>query len=114
MNRFRVLVPSLLVPTLLAGGAAPRLARGEGGTISVLTTTTDLGEIVKWVGAERVSVKTLCKGPEDPHFLEARPSFIRMGGEADLLVIVGMELEVGYLPLILRDGSNPRIKPGSP
>jgi ABC-type Zn uptake system ZnuABC Zn-binding protein ZnuA len=66
------------------------------------------------VGGARVTVQSLCRGPEDPHFLDARPSFIRQGNQADLLVVVGMDLEAGYLPLILRNGANPRIRPGSP
>jgi zinc/manganese transport system substrate-binding protein len=89
-------------------------ARAADAPLNVLTSTTDLADIVRRVGGDQVKVESLCRGPEDPHFLEARPSFIRMGGDADLLVIVGMELEVGYLPLILRDGGNPKIKPGNP
>jgi ABC-type Zn uptake system ZnuABC Zn-binding protein ZnuA len=108
------LFSALVLSSLFVVSASPPKARADGGTISVLTTTTDLAEIVKAVGGDKVSVRSLCKGPEDPHFLDARPSFIRMGGEADLLVVIGMELEVGYIPLILRDGSNPKIKPGSP
>jgi ABC-type Zn uptake system ZnuABC Zn-binding protein ZnuA len=81
--------------------------------LSVLTTTTDLADIVRHIGGDQVRVNSLCRGPEDPHFLAARPSFIRLGHQADLLVVVGMELEVGYLPLILRNGANARIRPGS-
>jgi zinc/manganese transport system substrate-binding protein len=84
------------------------------GPLNVLTTTTDLADIVRTIGGDQVAVQSLCSGPEDPHFLDARPAFIRMAGQADLLVIVGMELEVGYLPLMLRDGSNPRVRPGTP
>ena len=80
----------------------------------MLCTTSDLADIVRIVGGTAVSVDCLCKGPEDPHFLDARPSFIGMAHRAELLVITGMELEVGYLPLMLRDGANPRIQPGTP
>lgn len=112
MHRSRTLFAGAAALALLALPARP--ARAAEGVVSVLTTTTDLADIVRTVGGEMVSVKSLCTGPEDPHFLDARPSFIRMAADAELLVIVGMELEVGYLPLMLRDGSNPRIKPNSP
>jgi len=114
MNLSRSALCAAFVSSLVLVRAAPPVVRADAPTLSVLTTTTDLAEIVRTVGGDRVFVRSLCKGPEDPHFLDARPSFIRMGGEADLLVVVGMELEVGYIPLILRDGSNPKIKPGSP
>ena len=107
-----------LAPRLAACAAALLLlaspTRAADGPLNVLTTTTDLAELVRTIGGDRVVVESLCSGPEDPHFLDARPSFIRMAGRADLLVFVGMELEVGYLPLMLRDGSNPRIRPGTP
>lgn len=109
---FRAAIPLVFAALLPMG--APAVARADGGTISVVTTTTDLAEIARTIGGDQVSVRSLCKGPEDPHFLDARPSFIRLGGAADLFVVVGMDLEAGYVPLILRDGSNPRIKPGSP
>ena len=79
----------------------------------MLTTTTDLADIVRRIGGTHVHVDSLCRGPEDPHFLDARPSFIQLGHRADLLVVVGMDLEVGYLPLILRNGANPKIQPGT-
>src|SRR5262245_3392365 len=103
MNRSVSLLFSLVSLLLLALPARP--ARAAEGVVAVLTTTTDLAEIVRAVGGDQVRVRSLCTGPEDPHFLDARPSFLGMAAEAELLVIVGMELEVGYLPLMLRDGS---------
>lgn len=82
--------------------------------LSVVTTTTDLSEIVRAVGGEEVSVRSLCKGPEDPHFLEARPSFLRLVHDADLLVENGLEMEAAYLPLLVRNAANPRVRPGGP
>jgi ABC-type Zn uptake system ZnuABC Zn-binding protein ZnuA len=98
----------LMVLLLGAGAsAAPEPVR-------VLTTTTDLADIARIVGGDAVDVASLCKGPEDPHFLDARPSFIRLANRAELVVATGMEYEIGYLPLILRDSANPRIRPGGP
>jgi len=81
--------------------------------LHVVTTTTDLADIARIVGGEQVDVQSLCRGPEDPHFLEARPSFLRLVNRADLVVVIGMELEEGYMPLLLRDASNPRVRPGA-
>ncbi len=106
------LVASVALALPLLSLSGPR-ARAASGSVSVLTTTTDLADIVRRVGGAHVSVQSLCRGGEDPHFLDARPSFIRMGNQAELLVVMGMDLEVGYLPLILRDGANPKIRPGS-
>jgi len=107
-------VPALLAAlTLLFAGAVPP-ARSAAGPVSVLTTTSDLASLARTVGGAAVAVSSLCSGPEDPHFLDARPSFIKMAHQAELLVVTGLDLEVGYLPLMLRDGANPRIRPGGP
>jgi len=48
----------------------------------------------------------LAKGPQDPHFVEARPSFVRVLHDADLLIVVGLELETGWLPVLLQGARN--------
>jgi ABC-type Zn uptake system ZnuABC Zn-binding protein ZnuA len=103
-SHFLVLLALCLVSVRRAA-AAPEPLR-------VLTTTTDLADLVRRVGGDAVAVDCLCKGPEDPHFLEARPSFLRLARRAELVVASGMELEIGYLPLLLRECGNPRIRPG--
>jgi len=82
--------------------------------LHVLTSTSDLADLVRMVGGNHVDVTSLCKGPEDPHFLDARPSFLRLANGADLVVVTGMELEVGYMPLILRDCANGKVRPAGP
>jgi ABC-type Zn uptake system ZnuABC Zn-binding protein ZnuA len=82
-------------------------------SVNVLTTTTDLADIARKVGGSRVAVNSLCKGPEDPHFLDARPSYGRLVNQAQLVIVTGMELEVAYMPLLLRDAVNPRVRPGA-
>jgi ABC-type Zn uptake system ZnuABC Zn-binding protein ZnuA len=84
------------------------------GALRVVATTPDLGALVREVGGDQVDVTVLAKGPEDPHFVEARPGFIRACSQADLYVQVGMELEVGYAPLLLQGARNPRVQPGAP
>lgn len=92
--------------------AAAILASAEEDRLRVLASTSDLADLVRVVGGDRVDVSCLCKGPEDPHFLDARPSFLKLANRADLVVVTGMELEVGYMPLILRDCANADVRPG--
>ena len=105
--------------TELAAIAAAALLAGTAGAqepakVRVLATTTDLAALVREVGGDAVQVDCLTTGPEDPHFLDARPSFVRLAHEADLFVKIGMELEIGYEVPIVRDARNPRIQPGAP
>jgi ABC-type Zn uptake system ZnuABC Zn-binding protein ZnuA len=92
--------------------AAALVARAEETPLRVLASTTDLADLVRVVGGERVDVSSLCKGPEDPHFLDARPSFLKLAHRADLVVVTGMEYETGYMPLLLRDCANGDVRPG--
>jgi len=80
--------------------------------INVLTTTTDLKSITEFIGGDRVKVASICKGYQDPHFVEAKPSFMVKAKKADLFIRVGLELEIGYEQLIIDGSRNPRIKIG--
>ena len=66
-------------------------------TIRVLTTTTDLKVIVEEVGEKNVKVDAFCKGTQDPHFLEAKPSYILNTSQADLVVSIGLGLELSLI-----------------
>lgn len=113
MNRTIVRLPLLALALPLAlGGAGPRAARAAGTAVVALTTTTDLADVVRRVGGDAVAVESLCKGPEDPHFLDARPTFLQAMRRAELVVVTGMGLEDGYLPLLLREAGNPGVRPG--
>jgi zinc/manganese transport system substrate-binding protein len=81
-------------------------------TISVITSTEDLAALVREVGGDKVSAEALAKGYQDPHFVEAKPSFVLKLHSADLLVVVGRELEVGWLPPLITQSRNPKIQPG--
>lgn len=81
--------------------------------LNVVATTEDLGSIAREVGGDRVSVTALARGYQDPHFVEAKPSFIFTMNKANLLVLVGRELELGWLPALTLQSRNPRIQPGS-
>lgn len=73
--------------------------------VAVVTTTADIAAIVKAIGGERVAVESIAKGYQDPHFVEAKPSFIRLVNRARMLFNVGLELEAGWLPLLIQGGT---------
>src|SRR4026209_2894709 len=66
------------------------------GKLNVITTTEDLASIAREVGGDRVTVESISRGYQDPHFVEAKPSFILKLQKADVLVTVGKELEIGW------------------
>ena len=72
-----------------------------GDELHVVCTLTDLGWLAERVGGDDIEVAVLCPGEYDPHFLPARPSLARRLGKADLLCYNGLELEVGWLPVLL-------------
>jgi ABC-type Zn uptake system ZnuABC Zn-binding protein ZnuA len=80
----------------------------------VVTTTEDLAALVREVGGDKVSVEAIAKGYQDPHFVEAKPSFILKLHSADLLVVIGRELEIGWLPPLMTQSRNARIQTGGP
>src|SRR3990170_5064523 len=81
--------------------------------INVVTTTEDLASIAREVGGDKVKVEAIAKGYQDPHFVEAKPSFILKLNAAHLLVAVGRELEVGWLPPLIQQSRNAKIQPGA-
>ncbi len=88
--------------------AAPLLA-----AVNVVATTEDLASIVREIGGEKVKVEAIARGYQDPHFVEPKPSFILKLHSADLLVVVGRELEIGWLPPLTQQSRNSRIQPGA-
>jgi len=82
--------------------------------LRVATSLTDLASVAESVGGKHVTVMSLCKGYEDPHFVPAKPSLMKAIQNADVFVSVGLELDGGWLPLVLPGSRNPRIQPGTP
>ena len=80
--------------------------------LKVVTTTTNLAALVEAVGGEHVEVYSLTKGNQDAHYMDAKPSFIMRAARADLVVSVGLELEIGWLPAMISGARNPKIMPG--
>ena len=81
--------------------------------LTVVTTTEDLASLTREVGGDRVSVEALGRGYQNPHFVEAKPSLILKLNRADLLVAVGRDLEIGWLPPLVRQSRNARIQVGA-
>ena len=81
-------------------------------TINVVTTTQDIASIVKEVVGDLVNIKAIVRGYQDPHVIEAKPSFMLKVNRADLLVYQGLELEVGWLPMLIQGGRNKKVMPG--
>ena len=81
--------------------------------LNVVTTTEDLGSLAREIGGDNVSVAALAKGYQDPHFVDPKPSFILAVSRADLLIVVGRELEIGWLPPLVNSSRNARIQPGA-
>ena len=97
----------LIMATLLASSASAQ------SKLTVITTTEDLASIGREIGGDHITIESLARGYQDPHFVEAKPSFILKLQKADLLVAVGRELEIGWLPPLIQQSRNSKIQPGS-
>jgi zinc/manganese transport system substrate-binding protein len=90
--------------------SAPAFAK----KLNIVTTTTDLASIAEAVGGDKVEVTSICTGRQDPHFVEAKPSYMMKAKAADLFIRVGLELEIGYEQPIIDGSRNRKIRIGSP
>ena len=81
--------------------------------INIVTTTTDLASIAQYVGGDKVDVTSLATGREDSHHIAAKPTYMIAARKADLWIRIGMELEIGYEPLILDGSRNQKIRMGA-
>src|SRR3954449_9381614 len=96
----------LLLALLLPAAASAK--------VNVVSSISTLGSLAKEVGGDRVSVESLSKGYQDPHFVEPKPSLMLTLNKADLLLHVGLELEIGWLPPLVLGSRNPKIQAGEP
>jgi zinc/manganese transport system substrate-binding protein len=99
----------LLALSLLIFSGAAQAAK-----LNVVTTTEDLASIARAVGGDAVQTTALAKGYQDPHFVEPKPSLLMVLRNAHVLAVVGLELEVGWLPPLIEQSRNQKIRPGSP
>ena len=81
--------------------------------VNVMTATEDLADLTRQVGGDRVKVESIARGYQDPHFVEAKPSFILKLAKADLLVVIGRELEIGWLPPLIQQSRNAKVQVGA-
>ncbi len=100
----------VMLMLLLAGGLLVPSAAAK--KLNVVTSTTDLAALAQEVGGDKITVDSIAKGYQDPHFVEAKPSFLLKLRNADLLISVGLQLEIGWLPPLITQSGNPRIQPG--
>jgi len=85
----------------------------EAKKLNVVTATTDMAALAQEVGGDRISVESIAKGYQDPHFVEAKPSFLLKLRQADLLIVVGLQLEIGWLPPLITQSGNGRVQVGA-
>ncbi len=103
----RVIVGVLGVALLVA-----TTSRAQG-KLNVIATTEDLASIAREIGGDRITIESIAKGYQDPHFVEAKPSFILKLQKAELLIVVGRELEIGWLPPLIQQSRNGKIQVGA-
>ena len=106
-------VLALLAAFALLSAVFPRPASADN-KLNVMTATTDLAALAQEIGGDKVTVESVARGYQDPHFVEAKPSFLLKLRHADLLIIVGLELEIGWLPPLISQSTNPKIQVGAP
>ena len=82
--------------------------------LRVVTSTTDLWDIARQVGGPRIVAKHISEGFQDPHFVEAKPSFVLELQKADVWAYVGLDLEKGWAPVLLAGARNKKIAQGAP
>ncbi len=98
------------VSTLMLALSATAPARAD---LKVATSLSDLASVAQFVGGSHVSAQSLCRGDADPHFVPAKPSLMKAIQHADVYVSTGLELDNGWLPLVLPGSRNPRIQQGT-
>jgi len=100
----------IVAAALVFGAAVP--SRAIQAQLKVVTSTTDLYDIAKAVGGDKISAVHISEGFQDPHFVDAKPSFILQLRNADVFAFVGLDLEIGWMPLLLDGARNPKIRFG--
>ena len=98
--------------TLALAAALTVASTPAGAQLKVVTSTTDLYDIAQAVGGSRIKATHIGEGYQDPHFIEAKPSFVLQLRNADVWAFVGLDLEIGWMPLLLDGARNPRVKFG--
>src|SRR5438552_4208063 len=110
LSDFRLLI-ALGAALLLCSLLLPIVAEAK--KLNVVTATTDMAALTQEVGGDKVNVESIARGYQDPHFVEAKPSFLLKLRQADLLAVVGLQLEIACMPPLVTQSGNPRIQQGA-
>lgn len=94
-------------------GMVLTVTAGAQAAVNVVTSTEDLASLAREVGGDRVNVESIARGYQDPHFVEPKPSFILRLHNANLLIVVGRDLEISWLPPLIQQSRNAAIQPGA-
>src|SRR5258707_6425556 len=109
-TRLTAVVTALAFSTTLLAPAPTRAAN----KLQIMTAATAGSGVVEEVGGEKLEVESIARGYQDPHFVDAKPSFLLKLKRADLLIVVGLELEIGWLPPLINQSTNPKIQVAAP
>jgi ABC-type Zn uptake system ZnuABC Zn-binding protein ZnuA len=104
ISKVLAVTAALLVASSMANAA---------GKLNVITATQDLAAIGAEIGGDKITIESIAKGYQDPHFVEPKPSFLLKLKKADLLVVVGLQLEIGWLPPLITQSGNSKIQSGN-
>jgi zinc/manganese transport system substrate-binding protein len=111
--------PTLLLALAVAGAAPSMVPAEDAAKLKVVASTSDLAALAAEVGGDRVEVESIVRGNQDPHFVQEKPSYLLKLRRADLLIVVGLQLEEAWLteghhrPSLMSQSGNPRIQPGA-
>jgi zinc/manganese transport system substrate-binding protein len=105
MNKYLTMILALLLSLAMQPAHA---------ALKVLATTPEWAALVSELGGDKVDVYAATSAFQDPHRVDAKPSLVARARNADLVVATGADLEIGWLPVLLRESGNARIQPGSP
>lgn len=103
-----------ILPVLIAFAGLASLGSAAEAKLRVVSSLQDFASIAQSIGGDRVESFALAKGYQDPHFVDAKPSFVLQLSRADLLIVAGLELEIGYLPPLIDQSRNDKIHHGNP
>jgi len=98
---------------LLAAIAAPAGAFASG-TVKVVASLPNLGSIAREIGGDRLDLTVIASGVQDAHFVDPKPSYIVKLRAADLMIVNGLDLEIGWVPPLTQGARNARVIPGGP
>jgi len=98
----------ILISAAFLAGLCPAASK-----LNVVTSTEDLAAIGREIGGDHIAIESIAKGYQDPHFVETKPSFLLKLQKADVLAVVGLQLEIGWLPPLITQSGNSKIQVGN-